>query len=248
MLYYHFSAEWRDVGHVEIWLVRRVQMNTLCVRRYKPHIFPASDLDSPAPSLWQVGSSLTAITVRQNESAGGQETVVRLAFLGEAFHSTLPQSVWGEQPRLDAGWRTGEETLMDPDKACRLPVWWARLRADDLITFHPPIIGRLLNRGKKMLPDSDLMSFWNPVAWEQEKSQQGLTLTRPDCCVSMTLQSCEAVLVSGRRRQRRLSESESNRLSQDRQSVIKLTVQLSDAFFWAYFISHCLQTETKGTS
>ncbi len=106
--------------------------------------FPAL---SPTLSLWQFSHIQTVIPVRRNSSAGDQEVVNQIIFLGWIFHSQLLSSLRGRSSRLDkviTGWLSGEEMLMSPDKACRLLVWWARLWEDGLITFHLTVINWLL--------------------------------------------------------------------------------------------------------
>ncbi|KAI9524870.1 hypothetical protein NQZ68_014405 [Dissostichus eleginoides] len=62
-------------------------------------------------------------TVGQNNAAGEQEMVNQTIFAALIYHSQLVPPLRGERSRLDkviTGWLSGKETLMNPDKACRL--------------------------------------------------------------------------------------------------------------------------------
>lgn len=126
---------------------------------------------------------------------------IRWYFWAQYFSPILP-SLRGEQSSLDkviTGWLSGEEILMNPDKACGLPVWWARLWEDDLITFHLTVINWLLELEEKCSLVMILGTSFETVVSRGERKRE--TASRLYCdevqlFSSVTSQSREAVVVS----------------------------------------------------
>ncbi len=156
----------------------------------------------PTLSLWQLGYIQAGITIRQKNAAADQEMVNQMICLGSIFHHPLSPSLKGEQSSLDkviTGWLSGEEMLMNPDKACGLLAWWSRLWEDNLITFHLAVINWLLELEEKC---SLVTIFRTSFEAAMSRGHRKREITLRFYCdwvqlfTAVTPRSCEAVLVS----------------------------------------------------
>lgn len=121
-------------------------------------------------TLWQFSIFSTVITSGWTPRLE-KTTVSQMIFPGPIFQ--LLPSLRGEQSCRDKvirAWLSGEEMLMNPDKACRRLVWLAHRWRGDPITFHLTLINGLLEleENAPWLWSLDLLNMWCPEVIRKE--------------------------------------------------------------------------------